>query len=149
MPVNEIKPINLRTFLPYQLVFLASRIERETTAIARDRCGLSSSQWRVIAAIADKPGRTAKQVVMMTPMDKGIVSRAVKSLIEMGLLTREGSQNDGRVGHLFLTNKGETTYCQLADDMRQVESRVAATLSNQDRKTLLTTIEAMTASLSS
>jgi len=43
-------------------------------------------------------------------MDKGIVSRATKALLELGLIHREASQSDGRLSHLYLTKHGEDLY---------------------------------------
>jgi DNA-binding MarR family transcriptional regulator len=66
-----------------------------------------------MAAIADVPGRTSKEVVALTPMDKGIVSRATKALLQMGLVRREASQLDGRRSHLFLTEPGQERYATI------------------------------------
>jgi len=72
--------IELDHFWPYQVVVLADQISRYTVSIVKAEAGLNSSQWRVLAAVADKPGRTAAEVTTVTPMDKTIVSRAVNSL---------------------------------------------------------------------
>ena len=77
---------------------LADKIARRTTKIVKEH-GLNLSQWRVLAAIADVPGRTSAEVVGITPMDKGIVSRATRALLDMGLIRRLASQSDGRVGY--------------------------------------------------
>ena len=96
---------SLADFWPYQVTVLADKIARRTTKIVKEH-GLNLSQWRVLAAIADVPGRTSAEVVGITPMDKGIVSRATKALLDMGLIRRLASQSDGRVSHLHLTTAG-------------------------------------------
>ena len=120
--MTEPKPITAKTppaairldeYWPYQVTVLADRISRRTAAIVKREAGLNLSQWRVLAAIAECPGRTAADVVMMTPMDKGIVSRATKALLSGGYLVREASQQDGRVSHLFLTQAGADLYAGL------------------------------------
>ena len=83
-----------RQLLAYQVTVLADQIARRTSSVVK-RYELNLSQWRVLAAVADKPGRTSAEVVTITPMDKGIVSRATKALLTMGLLTRVASQSDG------------------------------------------------------
>ncbi len=128
----EIDVIRLETFPPYQISLLADRIARRTAAIARDHDGLNLSHWRVLAAVGEAPGRTANDVVAVTPMDKGIVSRAVKSLIDMKLLSRKASQEDGRVGHLYLTAKGMRRYAAMAGEVRGVEKRLRACLTDED-----------------
>lgn len=137
----ENKAIRLESFLPYQITLLADRIARQTAAVARRHDGLNLSHWRVLAAVADKPGRTANDVVAVTPMDKGIVSRAVKSLIDMNLISRKSSKEDGRIGRLFLTAKGARRYHSMADEVRKVDETLMAALSEsecEDLRNLIT-----------
>ena len=109
----------LDQYWPYQVAVLADRIARRTTKIVKKR-GLNLSQWRVMAAIAEVPGRTSVEVVTITPMDKGIVSRATKALLEMGLVRREASQSDGRLSHLHLTEEGSKLHDDLIPIVRSV-----------------------------
>ncbi|WP_338246499.1 MarR family winged helix-turn-helix transcriptional regulator [Maricaulis maris] len=116
----EREPIRLDAYWPYQVTVLADRIARLTSAIVKREAGLNLSQWRVLAAIAEVPGRTAVDVVTVTPMDKGIVSRATKALLEAGLVIRRASQADGRVSHLYLTGKGKDVYAHLREAVEAV-----------------------------
>ena len=86
--------------------------------------------------MAEQPGRTANDVVSVTPMDKGIVSRAVKGLLDMELLTRVASQDDGRLGHLYLTEKGERRYDVIAAEVRKVEDDLLAAMSEKEQRAL-------------
>ena len=112
------KVLHLADFWPYQVTVLADRIARRTSSIVKES-GINLSQWRVMAAIAEMPGRTSVEVVAITPMDKGIVSRATRSLLEHGFVRREASQEDGRVSHLYLTERGREVYGEI---MPQVEA---------------------------
>lgn len=113
VPAPAVDALKLDRYWPYQITVLADRIARQTSTIVKREAGLNLSQWRVLAAIAEKPGRTAAEVVTMTPMDKGIVSRATKGLLTGGYLVRHASQADGRVSHLFLTEAGVALYTRL------------------------------------
>ena len=93
--------LELTEYWPYQITVLADRIARRTSRVVKEH-GLNLSQWRVMAAVAEVPGRTSVEVVTVTPMDKGIVSRATKALLNMGLLRREASQLDGRITDFLL-----------------------------------------------
>ncbi len=108
---NDTPPhIDLSTFWPYQVVALADKISRYTRHVVRTEADINQSQWRVLAAIADKPGRTAAEVTCVTPMDKTIVSRAVSSLIESGLIKKIPSQDDKRRASLQMTPLGLERY---------------------------------------
>lgn len=106
--------IELENFWAYQAVVLADTISRHTLAVAKSEAGLNLSQWRVLAAIAEKPGRMAAEVVAITPMDKTIVSRAVASLIEMGLVKKVADKQDKRRSSLTVTAKGRKIYKKIA-----------------------------------
>lgn len=135
--------IELDSFLPYQISLLADIIARNTTAVARQERGLNLSQWRVMAAVAEKPGRSANEVVVVTPMDKGIVSRAVKSLIDLKLIERRASQEDGRIARLFLTADGEASYRTIAAAVRRNEATMTEGLTEQERDLLGKTLMKM------
>lgn len=112
--------IELSKFWPYQVVVLADQISRHTMAVAKDKAGLNLSQWRVLAAVAEKPGRSAADVTAITPMDKTIVSRAVSSLSEAGFIVKSIHKQDKRCSHLDVTAKGKQTYAQIARELNTV-----------------------------
>lgn len=141
--------IQLSSFLPYQITVLADRIARRIAKAADAHGGLNLSQWRVLAAIAESPGRTAQEVVTVTPMDKAIVSRAVSALLEQGLLVRRASQLDGRLGHLFLTPLGEKRYGAIASDVRRIERDLFRALKRGDKQRVLALFLTLNQSLAS
>ncbi len=103
----------------YKVTVLADLLARRVTAIVQEASGLNLSQWRVLAAIGDQPGRTASEVVKITPMDKGIVSRGVTSLAQKELITRRASETDGRLSHLYLTETGEAIYQAIVEKLHR------------------------------
>lgn len=135
--------LQLDSYWPYQVVVLADRISRRTAAIVKDKADLNLSQWRVLAAIAEKPGRTANDVVRVTPMDKGIVSRATKGLLAAGLLRREASQEDGRVSHLYLTVSGGALYARLLPPVEAISAEARRLLGQAQEEQLVATLHAL------
>ncbi len=119
MSKNTTSHIELDTFWPYHVIVLADQISRHTASVAKAEAGLNLSQWRVLAAVADRPGRTAAQVAMMTPMDKTIVSRAVSSLIEMGVIKKSAYKDDKRRSSLHVTPKGNQIYLKIAKPLNK------------------------------
>lgn len=109
--------IDLDKFWPYHVIVLANQISRHTHRVAKAEAGLNLSQWRVLAAVADKPGRTAAQVAMMTPMDKTIVSRAVNSLIKLGVIKKSATPDDKRRFSLSVTTKGNEIYVKISKQL--------------------------------
>ena len=118
--------IALDDFWPYQAVVLADQISRYTLSVVRAEADLNLSQWRVLAAVAEEPGRTAAQVTAITPMDKTIVSRAVSSLIALELITKISDSTDKRRSSLSATKTGNAIYARVAKHLN------AALIDSQD-----------------
>ena len=114
MSTDKDTHIELESFWPYQVIVLADQINRYTLDVVRSEADINQSQWRVLAAIADQPGRTAAEVTAVTPMDKTIVSRAVSSLIEQGLVNKTPSLGDKRRSTLETTSSGLEIYRTIA-----------------------------------
>ena len=134
---NKAAILKLDQYWPYLVTVLADRIARRTAALVKPE-GLNLSQWRVLAAIAEVPGRTSVEVVTVTPMDKGIVSRATKALLELGLVRRQASQLDGRISHLHLTPSGHEMYHRLMPQVSEVIQLASTSLSEENQNQLST-----------
>jgi DNA-binding MarR family transcriptional regulator len=119
MDTSSHSPIALTTFWPYQVTVLADQISRYTLSVAKEMAGINLSQWRVLAAVAEKPGRSAAEVTAITPMDKTIVSRAVSSLIENGLIDKTADAQDKRRSRLDTTIKGQDVYDKIAGRLNE------------------------------
>ncbi|WP_417467559.1 MarR family winged helix-turn-helix transcriptional regulator [Maricaulis sp.] len=143
----ERRVLQLDSYWPYQLTVLADHISRHTAAIVKRHAGLNLSQWRVMAAIAERPGRTAAEVVAVTPMDKGIVSRATKALLEAGLVVRTASQDDGRISHLHLTDGGEAVYQSLVPRVESVSIQAQSALGAPERQQFETSLKRLSSLL--
>lgn len=118
MTDSSLPPIQLGKFWPYKAVFLADRISRHTLSILRETTKLNLSQWRVLAAVAEQPGRTATDVTNITPMDKTLVSRAVQLLIQSQLIEKIPDKDDKRRMTLRSTEKGYAVYQEIAEKLR-------------------------------
>ena len=114
----------LETYWPYQAVVLADLVSRHTNLILKSNGSLNLSQWRVLAAIANQQGCTSAQVVAITPMDKGIVSRATSTLVKNGLVSKKEDPSDRRQSQLFLTKDGRLEYNSINSALRKAIKQV-------------------------
>ena len=138
--------IELDTFWPYHVTVLADQISRYTLSIVRAEAHLNQSQWRVLAAVIDKPGRTAAQVTAITPMDKTIVSRAVSSLIESGHIKKTPTEMDKRRLALEATPSGLKIYQRIATRLNEALAHTFTSKTSQ--QDLVATLKAYTAKMS-
>ena len=128
--------LELDRFLPYQLSVLTNRV---SDAIARhysERFDLTIPEWRVMAALGNTAGLSASEVAAKTAMDKVQVSRAVSNLVENGRVERSSDAQDGRITRLALSPRGQAIYHQVAPLALDLEARLIATLSVEERKSL-------------
>jgi len=139
--MNDFEIMELEAYWPYQVVVLADIITRHTTSVAKKHGSLNLSQWRVLAAIADKDGRSAAEVVAVTPMDKGIVSRATASLVQNGLIKKVNDKDDKRRAHLHMTNPGKKIYTAIRQELTSQTGTIA--VSEKLNARLLEVIESM------
>ena len=128
--------LDLDQFIPYRLSVLTNRVSNAIARHYSDRFNLSIPEWRVMAALGQTPGLSARQVAERTAMDKVQVSRAVQSLLEAKRLTRDTHSQDGRVSQLSLSTQGLAIYKELVPVALELEREFLSVLNAQDRKTL-------------
>ena len=102
--------LKLDRFLPYVLNTLAERISAGLSTIYASEYGLTIPEWRVMANLAEHGTLNARQIVQFTTMEKSMVSRAVNSLSDRGLVDQRRAQGDSRAKDLALTTAGHDLY---------------------------------------
>ena len=128
---------DLEQFLPYRLSLLTNTVSGGIARSYRDRHDISVTEWRILAVLGRFPGLTAGEVASRTAMDKVAISRAVKALMEKGLLSRRTDEVDRRRRKLFLTaNAGETVLKEVVPRALRYETRLLAVLGEQELNSL-------------
>ncbi|MBU6297170.1 MAG: winged helix-turn-helix transcriptional regulator [Alphaproteobacteria bacterium] len=136
MPNENRRPLLLDAFVPYRLSVLTNRVSGAIAAHYEDRFGLTIPEWRVMAALGETPGLSAREVAARTAMDKVQVSRAVASLTAARRVRRTPSEEDGRVAHLALTRAGRTIYDEIVPLALHLEETLLSVLNSDERRTL-------------
>lgn len=108
--------MQLDDYLPYRLAVASNRVSRMVARAYHARFGLTIWEWRVIAVLGEGRPRTAQALCDAAAMDKVQVSRAVKALVERGLISRTRREADRRSALLELTADGRDVY----EDVSQV-----------------------------
>lgn len=105
--------------------FAAYRIERVHTHLAaqglrvlRARCELTLRQWWVIADMAELGPETPTDLAQLADIDKGLLSRNLKSLADLGYVRLVRSREDRREQLISLTDQGWAIYRRMMPVMR-------------------------------
>ena len=133
--------LRLSEYLPYRLAITSNRVSRMAARAYRARFGLSIWEWRTLAILGEGRSITAQDLADMAAMDKVAVSRAVKALVDRGLVERVAHEGDGRSRLLHLTAAGKDVYQDIVPMAREAEGRLLERLSADEREQLSRLLE--------
>ena len=133
--------LRLAEYLPYRLAITSNRVSRMVAREYRARFGLSIPEWRTLAILGEGASITAQDLADMAAMDKVAVSRAVRNLVERGLVERVAHEGDGRSRLLHLTGAGCDVYREIVPMARDAEARLVSGLSVAERAQLAGLLE--------
>lgn len=113
-------------FLDGYLPYLLQRADQLLSARFHQRLtdeGVSTSEWRVLAVLADHGPVSIGVLTKNTLLPQPTTTHAVRRLEERGLVRRRGDGRDGRVRIVALTSSGSRRAAQLTE-IADAESRV-------------------------
>ena len=93
--------------------------------------GLSMSDGRCLGAIGAFGPLSIKDLADMANLNKGQASRAAQSLVEQGLVSKQGVAEDGRGVSLSLTRQGQRTWDKTMDMIARRNHEIFGCLSPQ------------------
>ena len=81
------------------------------------QCSINESQCFLVVEIGRKTGICVKELAEILRIDKSGISRGVEELVQKGFVNREPSKEDRRCVVLSLTEKGQTRFEKIENDM--------------------------------
>jgi DNA-binding MarR family transcriptional regulator len=97
----------------------------------------SLPEGRVLFELHHRQPCSASELIEAARMDKGYLSRVLKSFQKKGLVTRKQSKVDGRAFQLMLTVKGEKEFHTLNIASRDLVKSLLGPLSSNDVTALI------------
>lgn len=97
--------------LTYRLETLANNAISANDPLFVEKLGCNIRELRVLRLIDDHPGIEFNEIMRITGLDRSLVSRLIRSLLEKELVSRVNSNEDARRYGLFTTNSGKV--CRL------------------------------------
>lgn len=131
--VGDRDRLALEAFLPYRLSVLSNRVSNAIARVYSRRFGLTIPEWRLMAVLGRFGPLSANEVADRSAMDKVRVSRAVHRMLQSGYLDRDTDSADRRRTILRLSEKGRAVHAEIAPLALDIEQRLLAPLSAQDR----------------
>jgi DNA-binding MarR family transcriptional regulator len=129
--------LDLDSYIPAYLSFLAGKLSSGASAVYRPRFGIGITDWRMMALLAAEPWVVASHICNSTGLDKAAASRSVRSLQDLGLIDIAPDRQDQRKQLIALTSKGVALHDRIVELAVAREQALLEGLSEAERKTLL------------
>jgi DNA-binding MarR family transcriptional regulator len=104
-------------FTPRLIALLSNALVWRESGLMRERFGIATNDWRVLSALAMRPGMPASEISEFLVVNKAVVSKSVTALARRGLIAlREGPRGSRP---MFLTTAG----AELHDELLPISMR--------------------------
>ena len=103
--------------------------------------GLSSIEWRVLAALHDSPPLTVSQLAQQALSKQPTVTKLVQRMAEQGWLVLQTDASDQRRTLVSATASGRRLVKPLVDEARQQEARLLRALGATEKLALKKLLE--------
>jgi DNA-binding MarR family transcriptional regulator len=128
--------LELETFLPYRLSVLAQRLSHDIEERQRRQHKLAAKDWKVMQILAVHGELLPADIHRVGTQNKAQISRALKCLLDRGLVAKRPRPGDSRTFDVSLTEAGWAVYEEIVPRMRNGQAKVLAGLSGTEAKEL-------------
>lgn len=128
--------LDLGAFLPYRLSVLAQRLSRDIEERQRRQHKLAMKDWKVMQIMAVHGELLPADIRRMGTQNKAQISRALKCLLDRGLVAKLPRPDDSRTFGVSLTDAGWAVYEAMVPRMRARQEEILGGLSAAEAKEL-------------
>lgn len=126
--------IDSEAFTPRLIALLSNALVWRESHLLRNQFDLGTNDWRVISALAIKPGATATDISDFLVLNKAVVSKAVNTLISRELISSTEGARGSR--NLYLTTEGARVHDQMLPISLSGEEILLSGLSSREQAQL-------------
>ena len=140
-PLAVSDELPLHQFLTYRLSRVQAKLNAQATTMLRTIAGLTLSQWRILALVGAAGQTRLSDLARIAALDKGLLSRNLKTLTAEGLVDTRQDDLDQRVQHLSLSRRGQTLFEKTLPHMRNRQQRLRSSLTARELDVLYTALD--------
>jgi DNA-binding MarR family transcriptional regulator len=108
----------------------------------RRRFGLSETEWRIMTQLGETASLSLNGLADAMLQDRGQLSRAVKSMVERGLLTRERKPGGPEI-EIDLSGEGKAMYGRMVEWVHERDRALTAGIPDEDIEVVWRVLTAM------
>jgi len=125
----------------YRVYALASSLSKGAMRFYRAKFGLALPEMRLLSTLGSRRRLSSVELVKLTAMDKGLVSRVLNGLRQRGWVEQVPSTEGSNRRVWKLTRTGAALVARLQPVWRERESRLQSDLTSQEHELLLRLLE--------
>lgn len=110
----------LSKVVPYRLARSNAEMVRLVSLLCEAN-GFKLNIWRVMSAIGTYRSISPMEICKLTTIDKAMVSRAIRELVERNLIDRRADERDARWAQIELTAEGAVVYDRMVAEIDALE----------------------------
>lgn len=126
-----------RDFVAFRVERAHSRITAQAARVLARDGELTPRQWWIIADMVAEAPETATELAQISDTDKGLLSRNLKALKEMGFVEMHRDHNDQRQQIIELTEAGRRKHAELLPIMTARNNWLVHDISDEELETAL------------
>lgn len=129
--------LDLTRYVPALFTFIAGRLSRGASQHYQSICGIGIETWRILVLLKVDRAVSATRIASELGIDKGSVSRSLKSMQASDLVSITLDEQDGRMRLVNMTAKGDATHDRLVGIALERERALLAVLQPKERLVLI------------
>jgi DNA-binding MarR family transcriptional regulator len=130
VPGKKGQTLELSRFTFVLIISMANRLNAGASSLLIEKFGIGVEAWRVLAMIAAIGHEiNAQQICQFSGMDKGAVSRTLRSMESKKLIVLRTDEDDGRLKLASLSPKGKKMHDLIVDFQLEREKSLLSGLS--------------------
>lgn len=138
--------LRFQDFPAFHMIALANLAKSYVSRACLEPAGLSVPEWRLLTSVAGGAPVPFSQIASLTLMDKGQISRTLRTAQGKGLVATEVVAMDRRqdggmssIGRIMvrITERGKEVYSQVMPQAQRTQLRLIELMSPEERRTVI------------
>ena len=121
----------LRGLVSMRMIRLFVMLRKSGILAQRRQFGLSETEWRIMTQLGEAAPLSLNGLADAMLQDRGQLSRAVKSMVERGLVTRERKPGGPEI-EIDLSEEGRKAYAQMVAWVHERDRALTAGITQED-----------------
>jgi DNA-binding MarR family transcriptional regulator len=139
-PWTDVDPhgagLQLEEFLSFQVLRLASALQKVSSRAYLEPHDLTGPDWRVLSFVRQYGPVRFGELALRTSLDKAQISRTVKSLRERGLISADGDADHAQRVILDTTAAGRRLHARVLPEAARTQAKLLRALPPAEREAL-------------